>query len=179
MKNTWPILLILLIGGVLGRSLFPKKIDTGRHVPQIVTKYDTVKVDVYKKWIVHDTVTKFTTDTFNLVVKQTIFDTVVINVGQRDSTRSRLWPIVSFQVNSRDTATVRTFNLRTGIGALSQIYTPGPLNALFADTSATPHMTFGTYPEWRTSTLTKILWGSAGFGLCSVTNWANHQLGNR
>lgn len=160
------------MGILLGRNLFPKTVKVGRNIPTIVTKYDTV----HTVW--HDTVkvNHYTTDTFNLIVRQTIYDTVVINVTDN---RPRLWPLLSYRTINRDSAFVRTFDLSTGYGAASVIYTPGPLNTLVADSFPTPNMTFGTYPEFHTSTLTKLFYGASGFALCSLTNWANRQLGNK
>lgn len=166
MKNTLIILVFIAIGALLGINLFPKVVKVGRNIPVIVTKYDTVRT----KWVVHDTIEKFTTDTFNLVVHQTIYDTVVINVTDN---RPAIWPIMSYRATSRDSAYVRTFDLRTGSGALNQIYTPGPLNVIVADSLPTPNMTFGTYPEFHTRSITKLLWGSIGFGICTVSNWVN------
>jgi len=160
---------LLIVGAILGRNLFPRTIKVGRDVPVIVTKYDTVKTTF------RDTVklTKFTTDTFNLVIHQTIHDTVVINVTDN---RPRLWPIISYIAVNKTTANVRTFDLRSGIGATSEIYTPGPLSALVAADSATPHITFGIYPEYHTSTLSKLLYVAGGYGLCTLSNYASSHL---
>ena len=157
------IILILIAGVILGRVFFPRKVEIGRNIPTIITKFDTVRTT----W--HDTVrvNHFTTDTFNLVIHQTIHDTVVINVTDA---RSNIWPVVSFRVINRDSANVRTFSLRSGNGATSTIYTPGPLNNLLIDSTPTPHMTFGIYPVNHTSTLTKLFYSSLGYGLCSISN---------
>lgn len=176
MKNfpTLLLVLILVVGAVLGRSFFPKTVEIGRNIPTIVTKHDTV----HTTWTKHDTVKveHFTTDTFNLIVRQTIYDTVVINVSDN---KPDVWPLLSYRTINRDSAYVRTFDLRTGYGAASTIYTPGPLNTLVTGSFPTPNMTFGTYPSNHTSGLTKILYTGLGFGLCSATNWANRQLGNK
>lgn len=160
------IVIFLVVGIILGRSLFPRTIDTSRNIPVIVTKFDTVKV----KWTDTVKIDHFTTDTFNLVIHQTIHDTTVINVSSDTSSRPKLWPILSFGYLTKDTANVRTFDLRTGRGASSVIYTPGPVDAIVADSFPTPHMTFGTYPTNNVSLVKKLLYGTVGYGLCSISN---------
>lgn len=125
------------------RECFPKR-EPGRTIPTIVTKFDTVRTPPETLVIRH-----FTTDTFNLVVRQTIHDTVVINVG-RDSTPSdSIWPLLQYAQRSRDTAEVRTFDLQTGRGASSLIYTPGPLTAIEVVSTPTPKLAFGSWPGVR------------------------------
>lgn len=162
-SSTLLFILILIVGAILGRSLFPKTINTGRVIPQIVTKFDTVRT------IWHDTVkvNHFTTDTFNLIIHQTIHDTVVINVTDN---RPNIWPLISYHTVNKDSANVRTFDLRTGRGASSTIYTPGPINTIVTDSFPTPHMTFGTYPTNSVSLIKKLLYGGVGYGLCSISN---------
>lgn len=159
LRSSGPTLIVLALGLVLGRLLFPKTVTVGREIPTIVTQHDTVRVPWER--VVHRT----TTDTFNLVVRETIHDTVVINV--HDST-TKLWPIVGFTQLKRDTANVRTFELTSGRGAVLTVYTPGPLTGIYADSTPAPQMNFGTWPVQSTSTFKKLFYGSLGFGVCRV-----------
>ena len=165
LRNNYTLILIALVAAFLGRNLFPKKVNVGRDVPVIHTVYDTVKTS----WTKHDTVKveHFTTDTFNLIVHQTIHDTVVINVTD---SRPNIWQVLSYRTINKDSSSVRTFNLRNGNGASSTIYTPGPLNTLVTDSFPTPHMTFGTYQQFHTGILTKLFYGTLGYSLCEIPN---------
>ena len=160
LKNNWIALVLLALGAFVGRSFFPRVEVRGRNIPQIITRYDTVKT----KWIVHDTVLKVTTDTFNLIVTQTLYDTVVINVKD---TAQRLWPIILFE-QRKDTAWLRTFELSTGRGSILRVHAPGPVSGIYADSVAVPRMNFGTWPIHKTSNFTKLLWSGIGYGACRV-----------
>lgn len=162
LKGNWAMLLLIVAGVFLGRSLFPKTIHEGRSIRQIVTQYDTVRT----KWVVHDTVLKVTTDTFNLIVSQTIYDTVVVNV--RD-TSTHLWPIIQYE-QRKDTAWLRTFELTSGHGSILRVFAPGPLLGIYADSVATPRMNFGAWPEHHTSTTTKLFWTGVGYSACLAAN---------
>jgi len=63
---------------------------------------------------------------------------------------------------------VRTFSLRSGNGATSTIFTPGPLNNLLIDSTPTPHMTFGTYPVNHTSVITKLFYGTLDMAVLNL-----------
>jgi|SRR6267143_903930 len=163
-RQNWSLLILLVITSFLFRTLFPKTITVGRNIPVIVTKYDTITT----QW--RDTVYKTTTDTFNLVVRQTIHDTIVINVGSDTLARPRLWPIISYWSQKKDSATIRTFDLRSGHGAESFIYVPGPLLGIIADSTPTPHLQYGEWPQFHTSKLTKIFYTGVGYGICALAN---------
>lgn len=159
LRQSTPILITLLLGAILGRVLFPRTILEERKIPVIVTKYDTVKTTWQR--VVHHT----TTDTFNLVIRETIHDTVVVNVTDN---RPKLWPVIGYTQLKRDTASVRTFELTSGRGAALTVYTPGPLIGLYADSIPAPQMNFGTYPTPHVSTVKKLFYGGLGYLLCKV-----------
>lgn len=161
LRQAFPTLIILLLGVIVGRILFPKTVTVGRVIPTIITKYDTVQT----RW--RDIVHRTTTDTFNLVVKETIHDTVVINVTEN---RPALWPVLLYEQSSRDTAMLRTFDLQSGRGASLKIFTPGPITGLYADSIARPSMNFGVWPVAHTSTIKKLFYGSLGYAACKVLN---------
>jgi len=77
--------LILLAWDYLREGTFPKTVTVGRIIPTIVTKYDTVKTT----W--RQVVRQVTTDTFNLIVRETIHDTVVVNVTVIAPRFGRYW----------------------------------------------------------------------------------------
>lgn len=169
MNNNLVILLVLALGFFGGRMVCPRT-EPSRVIPRIVTQYDTVHTLQRDTIWRTRTVRHYTTDTFNLVIRETIYDTVVV------SPSSRLWPIVSYTMRHRDTARVRTYDPITGHGAAVEVWTPGPLHEIQADTTPTPRMTFGTYPNTKTSGGTKLLYLLGGYALCSAATWANGQL---
>lgn len=152
-------LILLLLGIILGRMLFPKTVTVGRIIPTIITKRDTVKVP-WKQTIYHTT-----TDTFNLIVHETIHDTVVVNVT---TNKPILWPVIGYTQLKSDTASVRTFELASGRGAVLTVYTPGPLIGLYADSTSAPQMSFGVYPTNHVSTVKKLFYGGLGILLCKA-----------
>lgn len=163
-KSLAPLALMLVVAFAV-RELFPKTVTVGRNVPTIVTKHDTVRT----RWT--DTLyrVKVTTDTFNLVIHETIHDTVQVYVGADTAARPKLWPLLSYeQRQGHDSATLRTFDLRNGRGAESLIFAPGPVTGIFADTGAVPRINFGAWPTPHTSWLTKLLWGGIGYGICKL-----------
>lgn len=165
---------IVLIVGV--RELFPKRerVQIEIPVPTIVAVHDTV----------HDTLeikqpAVVTTDTLQLLVQQTVYDTVIILSMVTDS----VWPILSAQFgqNRGDTSKVVTFNLLTGQPALSRIWTPGPVRSIWASSNGYPRIDFYEPPVipagssfWRD---VKIFGG--GFASCTITDWALNKLRGR
>ena len=162
-KALTPFALALLLA-IAVRELFPKTVTVGRIIPTIVTQQDTVRT----RWT--DTLWKVrvTTDTYNLVVRETVHDTVQVYVGADTLARPKVWPLLSYDQRAKDTAVVRTFDLRNGRGAESVIFTPGPLTGLYADSLAVPRLNFGSWPDQHTSWLTKLLWGGIGYGVCKL-----------
>lgn len=149
------------------RELFPKKGET-RTIPRIVTVHDTVHTRPQPLRI-----ESHTTDTFNLVIRQTIHDTVVIHVGNSADSgyaRDPIWPLLQFHQRSRDTAEVRTFSLRTGWAGVSTIYTPGPLTSLDIDSTPTPKMSFGAWSVGPTF-FQKVKYVSYGVAACKVADF--------
>lgn len=148
-------------------------------VPQIVTRYDTVSslpkwyqdsVDYWKK-------RKHTTDTVNVVVSQTVYDTAYINVGHDSMPAQPLWPLVRYDGTSKfgDTATVTTFDLRSGHLGISRIYQAGILTKIeVQENNPTPKLTFEPFPKTKagSSLLSKIGFGLVGYGACSIVNLA-------
>lgn len=172
-KNALLILALFILGAVAGRSACPKIVERGRVIPQIITVHDTTKVPF--KVIVD----RVTTDTYNLVIHQTIHDTVVIHVPglERDSVPvSRIWPVLAYRTLNRqkDTAELRTFDLRTGRGASSIIYAPGPLISIIADSSPTPRLGYGEWPKAKTSTVKTIFHFGLGYAACTLSNYVSH-----
>ena len=135
-------------------------------VPQIVTVHDTVRDTVRLRGpkIV-------TTDTVHLVIRETLHDTVQINVNVVDTTeRLPIWPVLNAQIGKSrgDTSLTTTFSLRSGKTVESRIWTPGPLKSLWADSSGTPRMDFYDPPAEKKQILPKLLWAGIGFGICKI-----------
>lgn len=164
-KNTLVVLALFILGVFAGRSACPRIVERGRVIPQIITKYDTVRT----KWVVHDTVLKVTTDTFNLVETQTLYDTVVINVKD---TSTNLWPIVLYEQRA-DTAWLRTFELSTGRGTILRVHAPGPVLGIYADSVARPRLSYGEWPRNETSLFKKILYIGSGYAACTLSSYVS------
>ena len=150
------------------RELFPKKGEV-RTIPRIVTVHDTVHTRPQPLKII-----EHTTDTFNLVIKQTIHDTVVIHVGDTTGNHGAglvdsIWPLLQYRQRTRDTAEVRTFSLRTGWAGVSTVYTPGPLTALDIDSTPTPRMSFGVWSVGPTF-FQKVKYVAYGVAACRVAD---------
>lgn len=156
--------LAAVLGGVLVRECFPRTIQGPIPVPTIVTVHDTT----------HDTV-RIAPPKLppmpNLVMRVTFHTPIQIRVDAPPEERSPLWPVLNAQIGKSrgDTSQVITFSLRSGQTAVSKIWTPAPLRAIYADTTATPRLDFYE-PELRraVSLWTKVKWTSVGFGLCRV-----------
>lgn len=146
-------LLGLILGVViLTRLLFPKTV-TVQGPPLITRVVDTV----------HDT-TRIrlpappAPGAPNLVIRETHHDVVAIAppgptlkpvvLVVPDTTRPRLYPILSIAVGPRvgDTTRIETFGLQRGDGVAAAIWTPGPLLGAWADSSGTPRLVFGDPP---------------------------------
>lgn len=127
-------------------------------VPYIVTVHDTI----------HDTLRikgpkVVTTDTVQLVIQQTIHDTIVMPTGS--------WLIAWAEIGAKrgDTSVVGTTDGRRA--AVSRIWTPGPLKSIWADTSATPRMDFyAPQAAPKTSLWAKLKWSAVGYGVCTIAN---------
>lgn len=167
-KNIAAVIGLIVLTVVLTREFLPRTVKGPPPIPTIVTVHDTV----------HDTLevqtpAEATTDTVQLVIRETIHDTTYINVGPDPATRTAIWPAISLEVGPKvgDTTTVNTFELRSGRGATARVYTPGPLLGMWADSSATPRLTFGPPPAPPSvSFWTKLKWGGIGYGACTVVN---------
>lgn len=157
----------LLVLGFLAGAAIVRRSKPPIPIPTIVTVYDTVPdtLELPPRRIV-------TTDTVQLVIRETVYETTYVNVGCVPEERTPIWPVLSVQAGRfrGDTTVATTFSLRTGQGAVSRIWTPGPIRSVWVDSSATPRFEFGEFPApHRTSTLTKVLWASVGFGACRLT----------
>lgn len=121
------------------------------HIPKIVTHFDTVEVT--PAWLVDSERAwkkkKYTTDTVNIVLTNTIIKHDSIYLGPDTSLRSHLYPLLEYHGGVRfgDTATVVTFSLRDGVKSTSRIFVPGILTEIEADTSATPRLNYTALPE--------------------------------
>jgi hypothetical protein len=138
------ILLLVLAVAVMTRVWFPKTVTVAG--PPIITRVvDTV----------HDTLTvavpaPAAAGTPNLVIRETHHELVLIappapRLGlialvAPDTTRPRLYPVLSIDVGARvgDTTRVTAFGLQRGDGVTSLFYTPGPLRSVVADSAGTP-----------------------------------------
>lgn len=167
MRRLWPFIGVAVLTVVVVRGFFWPA-PPPPPIPRIVTVYDTI----------YDTLRivaprRTTTDTVQLVTRQTVYDTVYLNLGCDPAQRSAVWPILSVEAGKKvgDTTVVSSFSLRTGEGAVSRIWTPGPLLGVWSDTTATPRITFGPPPApRRTPFLTKLTWAGVGYASCSVVN---------
>lgn len=160
--------LAAVLGGALTRECFPKREEVLKPVPTIVTVYDTVRDTVRLRGP-----RVVTTDTVQIVIRQTVHDTVQINVGCDTLERPPLWPVLNAQIGKSrgDTSRVTTFSLRSGRPTVSRIWTPGPLRSLWADTTGTPRMDFYDPPKPPGVSLwTKVKWTVIGYGSCTLVN---------
>jgi hypothetical protein len=142
MKSMFGILVAAAIGAGLVWFLRPAK-QVVIPVPQIVTVYDTVAGPVDTLFLRGPKVV--TTDTVTLVEHVTLHDTVQIPVMEPDTAkRPNLWPILSLEVGKArgDTTRLATFSLRSGKSATSLVWTPGPLQGAFSDSTPTPRLNF-------------------------------------
>jgi len=142
-------------------------------IPTIVTLFDTVETvpkwlnDSIKKWkkIVH------TTDTVNLVIQNTLIDTVFVPVNAPAEERPNLWPLLEYHGGASfgDTAIVTTFSVQTGQGAVSRIFIPGILTDVTTGASNVPQLRFEPFPKRKGATVFQQLkLFGLGFGSCSL-----------
>lgn len=156
------VLLAVILGGVLARELFPRREQVLKPVPQIVTVHDTVHTPANLK-----TVEVFTTDTVKIVISETLHDVPQMLVDVDTESRRHVWPILNVQIGESrgDTSQVTTFSLISGGIGVSKIWTPGPLKAMWVDSTQTPRMSFYEPPIPPGVSLgTKIKWGGVGAG---------------
>lgn len=173
MKLSGEMVTVLVAVGlamVVGHELFPRVEETIKPIPHIVTEYDTVHtiVTVAGPKVV-------TTDTVNIIQKVTLHDTVQVYLGADTTKRQNIWPVLSVTIGKSrgDTSHTTTFSLRSGKTVESELFTPGPLKSLWADSTGTPRMDFyDPPPPFHTSSLTKGLWAVIGFGAC----WASERV---
>lgn len=159
-------ILAAVLGGIVVRECFPRREQVIKPVPQIVTVHDTVKVPVQIKGP-----RVVTTDTVQLIIRETIHDTVQLNVNADSAQRPALWPVLNAQIGKSrgDTSQVITFSLRSGQTAVSKLWTPAPLRGIYADTTPTPRLDFFEPLQPRAvSLLTKIKWSSVGYAACRL-----------
>ena len=168
LKNAVMILVAALIGAGLVWLLKPAK-QVPIPVPTIHTVYDTVRTPP-------DTVVLrgpkvVTTDTVELVNRQTLHDTVQIAVNNPDTTaRPNLWGILSLTVgkNRGDTTRTATFSVRSGKTTTSTVWTPGPLQGAWADSSGTPRLNFYPPPVCTVSLRDEGKYGLIGAGVIEL-----------
>lgn len=175
MKTLWLVVLTVVITIVLYREFVPPKKVYLSSVPHIVTKHDTVKVlpewfaDSLKTWKSRSA----STDTFTLVVTNTVVDTEFVPVNAPASERPNLWPLLSYHGGTAfgDTALVSTFSVRNGSLAVSKVFSTGILTGIEADSSNVPRLTFAPFPEEKKpSFFYKLKMIGIGYGVCSIVN---------
>ena len=175
MKTLWLVILTIVITIVLYREFVPPKVIVESGVPYIVTKHDTVHTlpDWYKDSVRIWKQRATTTDTFNLVITNTIIDTEYVPVNAPPEHRPNLWPLLEYHgpVARGDTAVVSTFSVRNGNLAVSKVYSPGILTGIEADSNTVPRLTFAPYPEPKGPSLFyKLKMMGIGYGVCSIVN---------
>jgi hypothetical protein len=166
---------LVLLVVVLTREFLPRTVKGPPPVPMIVTVRDTVRNTMYVR-----APRRVTTDTVQLVIRETVHDTSYVNVGPTPAERTNIWPVVGLEVGRKvgDTTTVSTFSLRTAQGSVARVYTAGPLLGIWADSSPTPRLLFGPPPQpARVSFWTKVKWGGIGYGGCAVVGGLTRLLG--
>jgi hypothetical protein len=177
-KQLLPILGVAVLAGFLTREFFPKHVREEVPVPHIVVVKDTVH-DTLRLERVTQGPKVVTTDTVQLIIRQTLHDTITIRLGPTPEERTNVWPILALEVGRKrgDTTTVTTFSLRTAQGSIAKAWTPGPLKGIWADSTPTPRLDFWPPPEpYRVSLWTKVKWSAFGFGACTVTNGITNLL---
>lgn len=167
------VLALVVIGAVLGHLLFPSHLPAP---PPLITRI----VDTVPDTIRLAPPPAPRAGSPNLVIRETHHDLVTIAApgpGIRplvlvvpDTTRPRLYPLLSLLVGRGvgDTTRVTTFGLQRGDGVTSQIYTPGPLKAVWADSSGTPRFDWYPAPAPGCELGCKLKLVGAGVGLGAV-----------
>lgn len=170
MKRWLPVLGLVLLTVILTREFLPRRVEGPPSPPRIVTVRDTVR-DTLRLSVPKPG--KVTTDTLQIVIRETIHDTTVIQIGPTPEERTNVWPVLAVTVGKKvgDTTTVTTFGLRTGQGAVAKLWTPGPLLGLWVDSTATPRIDFGPPPRpSRTTFFEKVKWAAIGAGSYMVVS---------
>lgn len=182
MKN-WKLVAVLMLVVIVTtviavRTLWPKVV-TEKSVPQIVTRYDTLRsvpswyadsVHYWKK-------RKYTTDTLNLYWTNTVMDTQYVPVNFPPEDRPDVWPLLSYHGSDKfgDTAVVSTYSLRSGNMAIAKVFIPGILtdiDAYHPDGTA-PKLNYRPFPKgekhgfWHNPKIFGI-----GFGSCAAIGLA-------
>lgn len=168
MKNVLMVLAAAAIGAGLVLLLKPST-HAPIPVPVIHTVYDTVKVPVPS--VVLQGPEVVTTDTIRLVEHVTLHDTVQIPVNNPDTTaRPALWPILALTVGEHrgDTTRAATYSVRSGKTTTSALWTPGPLQGGWADSTGTPRFSFYQPPVCTVSLTDKGKYGAIGAGLIEL-----------
>lgn len=175
MKTLWLVILTAVLAIVLYREFVPPKVIVKPGIPQIVTKHDTTETlpswfeDSIKIWKKRPA----STDTFTLVITNTVVDTEFVPVNAPPEQRPNLWPVLEYHGPARagDTAVVSTFSVRNGNLAISKVYTPGILVGIEADSTTVPRLTFAPFPEPKKPSLFyKLKMIGVGYGACSIVN---------
>ena len=154
-------LLVTIVGaGLITRECFPRVL-TVQSIPRIVTVYDTVvTAPVIRR------VNIATTDTVNVVIRETLHIRDTIYVGSELDSRPNINPILrgSFGSDFGDTSEVVSFSLRTGIQTTSHIFTPGYITSIeVRPDTVTPRMNFTPFPVYSVHTWDKVKYGFYGF----------------
>ena len=171
------ILLAVALTALVVRTWFPRRVETVRPIPHIVTRVDTVRAvppwfaDSQRIWRRR----RHTTDTLTLTTTVTLVDTVTIRVpvNAPPAERPNRWAIQSYHAGARfgDTAVVESFSIRTGQLGISRTFVPGILTALEWDSLPQPRFTFVPFPAPKGPGLWYTLKvGAIGFGSCSLLN---------
>lgn len=160
---------ICIAFALLIREVFPKRDTVTRSVPQIITKYDTVTV--YEPPRIIEVAT---TDTVNITIRETLIDTVLVDVESPLPERELRYPVLSLRlpVEFGDTGLVETFNIRDGRITQSQIYISGMLTSLDVSDNPVPRLNFAPFPTYNVSLWDKVKYGAIGFGACAAVNLA-------
>ena len=179
--NTKDLMTVVVIGGAaffIGSQCFGKTKTIERIVPNIVTRYDTVKTT--PKWLL-DSLKKLqkraaTRDTTEIIVENTLIDTVFVPVPADTAARPPIWPLIGYAGSVRfgDTALVTTFSLRSGEGSVSKVYIPGILTGIEMDSTPIPKLIYAPFPKPKGPsflyTVKTIGYGTLiGLGACVLT----------
>lgn len=156
-------IIALVAGALLARECFPRREEVPIPVPTIVTVQDTI----------HDTVRiapPRLPPTPNIVIRVTLHTPSQIPVNVVAAERPNLWPILNLTVGASrgDTSRTTTFSLRSGQIATSSVWTPGPLEGAWADSTMTPKLSFGEPLKPRGASLwekSKLVLGGIGTGI--------------
>lgn len=177
MRDLFGYIGIAAVAFLIGKELFPRKIDADPVIPTIETKYDTVRS--VPEWF-EDSLNywrnrKPTRDTTEIVITNTVIDTVLVDIPCEAEKRPQLWPVLAYTGGSEfgDTATVTTFSLQTGQGSVSKVFIPGILTSLVADSTGIPRLVYDPFPKPKGPSLfyrLKLvgLGALGGFAACGV-----------